>query len=479
MLPHLDLNVVMGFYFSPRGGSAQVARYLCRALGGGRWEPALFAGSLGAIAESGNADTFFGGIDCTTLDYSPANADWLHGMDPMTAPIPMHASFEAKPDVPDRIFFGLDDDAYERQVRSWVTHFAGHAPDSPSVVHLHHLTPMHQAVAEVWPHVPVVTHLHGTELKMLARQSVGDDDTEAGSIPWSTQWSERMRRWAGASQRLVVVSDQDRALAGELLGVDDDRISVIANGVDTDVFSSEESPSRAGRLARWRRWLVDEPRGWRPGHPVGSVRYESGEVAEMIGADGEVLPIVLFVGRFMEFKRVRLLIEAHHAMQMSRAVRSVLIIAGGYPGEWEGEHPYDTVQRLGARRVFLAGWRDHAELSEMLGCVDVFAAPSVDEPFGLVYLEAMAAGVAPIATATGGPAKFINVDPDLPTGWLVAPDDRADLVRALTEAVTDDEQLISRGKRAAHFVAERYSWATAAGAFAAIYEDVSSTSGVA
>ena len=33
--------------------------------------------------------------------------------------------------------------------------------------HLHHLTPQHDAVARRWPEVPVVAHLHGTELKLL------------------------------------------------------------------------------------------------------------------------------------------------------------------------------------------------------------------------------------------------------------------------------------------------------------------------
>ena len=45
---------------------------------------------------------------------------------------------------------------------------AEHTVAAPSVVHLHHLTPMHEAVRVLWPEVPVITHLHGTELKMLA-----------------------------------------------------------------------------------------------------------------------------------------------------------------------------------------------------------------------------------------------------------------------------------------------------------------------
>ena len=52
-------------------------------------------------------------------------------------------------------------------------------------------------------------------------------------------------------------------------------------------------------------------------------------------------------------------------MRSTTSCRAVLVIAGGFPGEWEGEHPYDTVQRLGAEGVFFVGWKDHDELAEL------------------------------------------------------------------------------------------------------------------
>ena len=181
---------------------------------------------------------------------------------------------------------------------------------------------------------------------------------------------------------------------------------------------------------------------------------------------------MIFAGRFMRFKRLQLLIEAHHLMRITTDTDSVLVVAGGFPGEWEGEHPYDTVQRLGAQGVFFTGWHDHDELAEMLTCSDVFAAPSVDEPFGLVYLEAMAAGLPPIATTTGGPMAFINVDHRRPTGWLVPPDDVDATARALTAAVADPAARSQRGRRAARFVREHYSWQSSAQAFTDLYGEV-------
>ena len=222
----------------------------------------------------------------------------------------------------------------------------------------------------------------------------------------------------------------------------------------------------------WKRWLVEEPRGWRPGEPAGSIRYHESDLAAFTDPDGQPVPVVLFVGRFMRVKRLQLLIEAHHVMQSTMACRSVLVVTGGFPGEWEGEHPYDTVKRLGAEGVFFAGWRDHDELADILNCSDVFAAPAVDEPFGLVYLEAMATEIPPIATSTGGPRSFVNVDGEHPTGWLVPPDDVAATARALAEAVSDRATRVERGRRSAQFVRENYSWTCAASSFARLYEEV-------
>ncbi len=462
-------RVVMGFYFSPRGGSAQVVRYLCRALSRRGWAPHLVAGSMGTSADDSNAHRFFSGIRCEALDYSPARLDWSRGGDAMAASVPMHASFEEKPGVADRIFFGLDDAAFDRQVASWSRFLASHADVRPSVLHLHHLTPIHEAVRALWPGVPVVTHLHGTELKMLA--SVHGGATSDGPGRWTHEWVERMRRWAGDSDRVVVVSSHDEQLVRRLLPVGAARITTIPNGVDTNVFSPRACTD-ADRLARWKRWLVDDPRGWRPAGAPGSIGYHVDDLSAFTDQDGRPVPVVLFAGRFMHVKRLQLLIEAHHAMRSTTTWRSVLVVVGGFPGEWEGEHPYDTVRRLGARDVFFIGWRDHNDLADILGCGDVFAAPAVDEPFGLVYLEAMAAGLPPIATTTGGPLSFINLDPYRPTGWLVPPDDVAATTKALIEAVSDRALRIDRGRRAAHFVREHYSWARPAEAFARLYGEV-------
>ena len=68
------------------------------------------------------------------------------------------------------------------------------------VFHLHHLTPIHEAAAAVMPDVPIVTHLHGTELKMLdaiargERASARARTRAGGPSAWARRRAARTRR---------------------------------------------------------------------------------------------------------------------------------------------------------------------------------------------------------------------------------------------------------------------------------------------
>jgi hypothetical protein len=161
-------SVLQGFSFFPRGGSAQVVRYLTGALLEAGWAPQIAAGSLGPAGSPSHAETFFAGLPLSVADFTPALDAWQRGEDPLDQPVPLHASYEDKPGAPDRVFAAVSPELAERQVESWRRLLVGLRPFDPQVLHLHHLTPLHDAAESVWPDVPVVTHLHGTELLMLA-----------------------------------------------------------------------------------------------------------------------------------------------------------------------------------------------------------------------------------------------------------------------------------------------------------------------
>lgn len=389
----------------------------------------------------------------------------------MDAPFPMHPSYEQRHGVPDRSFTLVAPEQGARMVEAWARLIA----ESPElrracVLHLHHLTPIHEAAASVLPRVPIVTHLHGTELKML--HAIADPDVDLG--PHADWWADRMAAWARAADATIVISPFQQTEAVRLLGVDPDTVHWLPDGVDVRRFSIGR-PDPGERRARWLEWLVHEPQGWDESGVPGSIRYGEEHVLDTFfdPATGAPRPVLIFVGRFLAFKRVPLLVRAYAQARRRMSEPAPLVIWGGAPGEWEGEHPHTVATGLGLDSVFFAGWRGHAVLPLGLACADCFVAPSTAEPFGLVYLEAMSCGLPVIGTLSGGPPSFVDVVSGEPDGWLVPPDDEDALADAIVQAIDLPQERARRGENAARHVRESYSWDGLAERCSALYERVS------
>jgi glycosyltransferase involved in cell wall biosynthesis len=414
----------------------------------------LAAGSLGQSDEPTHAASFFAGIDVNPLDYSPA----LESANPLAAPVPFPPSYEDRLGAPDRVFAAVDDGAYERLVAAWIDVLGRAGADAADVLHLHHLTPANEAARCSFPSVPTVGQLHGTELAMLRL-------IEAGAQPgwrYAQDWGRRMRAWAGRCALLVVPpgAEADAAL---LLGLERARLRGLPSGVELERFSRRPLVGEE-RFAFWRRWLVEQPLGWDESGRPGSIAYTDEELAPF-HAGG---PVFLYMGRFTAVKHLPLLISAHARAIERLGKAAPLVLVGGHPGEWEGEHPLATVRRIGNRQVFLTGWRPHEELPQALNAADALVLPSVAEAFGLVLVEAMACGLPLIACRAHGPATIVA---DGRTGWLVPPDDEDALVDALVTAASEPEERRARGERA-HAESRRYAWPMVARRFAALYEEL-------
>jgi glycosyltransferase involved in cell wall biosynthesis len=431
------VRVISGTLFFPRGGSAFVARQLAHRLVRRGVDLTLVAGSRHDDPRGmGDARVFYRGLDVREVDFTAA----LAAPDPVTfdGP-PLHPSFEDRPGARDRVFASLDDAAYELQVRAWGEALRAAGAADADALHLHHLTPLNAAAAEVAPDVPVVGHLHGTELLMLEAIAAG------AAWPYAADWADRLRTWAARCARLLIApGGEERATV--LLGVARERLEPLPNGFDPDVFH----PRLVDRRAVWRRVLVEEPRGWLPGSEPGSVRY--GEEAVDALCRGTV---IVFVGRFTDVKGLPVLLDALAAARPRFDAPASLVLVGGYPGEWEGEHPAERIARLGLDGVLLAGWHEQSELPELLAAADLFVLPSERESFGQVIVEAMGCGVPAIATASLGPRHIID---DGETGWLVPVNDREALAAALAAAVNDADERARRARLAQRAAHERFTW---------------------
>jgi glycosyltransferase involved in cell wall biosynthesis len=428
--------------FFPRGGSAHVARALARELPAHGCDVTIVSGSRSNVLV-GDAERFYAGLDVHAVDFSRGDA-------------PMHPSYEDRPDAPDRVFAALDDDAYEEHVAAWSRALEEAGARDADVLQLHHLTPIHEAARRVAPDVPVVGHLHGTELLMLERIADGPPP----SWRHADAWARRMRCWAQGCERILLLSRSQLERARRLLDIDPDRCVIAPNGFDPDRFR----PRALDRGAFWQRVLVDDPHGWRPGGGDGSVTYRPEQAAAVAAS-----PVLVSVSRFTEVKRLGLLIRAFARAREATALPASLVLVGGYPGEWEGEHPYETIESTGARDVYLAGWHDHDALPGFFAASDAVVLASVREQFGSVLVEGMACGLPAIAVDRLGPSEIVRPGQ---TGWLVAPDDESALAGALAQALAHPEERLRRGAAARRDVLVRFAWPALAERLCALFADV-------
>src|SRR5947209_4112424 len=249
-------QVVSGILFSPRGGSAYVVRSLAEELPAHGWSVRVLSGSRSDIEGAGDARRFYRGLGVHVVDFTPA-LGCPNPMHPGPGMAPMHPSYEDREGAPDRVFASLDDAGYERQVLAWADALKAAGGGTADVLHLHHLTPLNEAAVRVAPGVPVVGHIHGTELIMLEQIA---DGAPAG---WdhAESWARRMRGWAADCARLVVASSSGGERAANVLGVEGERFAVVPSGLDPEVWRRRE----VDRRACWHQHLVERPPGWRPG----------------------------------------------------------------------------------------------------------------------------------------------------------------------------------------------------------------------
>lgn len=116
--------------------------------------------------------------------------------------------------------------------------------------------------------------------------------------------------------------------------------------------------------------------------------------------------------------------------------------------------------------VEFPGFVSRETMAEIYQKADAFVLPSRAETFGVVYIEAMAAGLPVIATACGGPADFVRED----NGILVPVGDRSALARAMERMIRARSGYDSAA--IARFARENFSPAAIAGELEAVYAEI-------
>jgi len=181
-----------------------------------------------------------------------------------------------------------------------------------------------------------------------------------------------------------------------------------------------------------------------------------------LGLDNATL--FLFVGRLSPEKRVKELIEAWAELftEETSQPKIRLLIVGGGP---EGPALKRAVADLGvAGSVALAGPQD--DLLPYYRAADVFILPSISEGLSNSMLEAMASGVAVMASRVGGAKDAIA--PGV-SGCLFDPLNRVELKDCLRGFIADRTLALKMGEQARKTAVEKYSMARVADELLAIY----------
>jgi teichuronic acid biosynthesis glycosyltransferase TuaC len=109
-----------------------------------------------------------------------------------------------------------------------------------------------------------------------------------------------------------------------------------------------------------------------------------------------------------------------------------------------------------ADRVRFLGQLDNPEAVARAATCDLFVMPGVEEPFGVAFVEAMAAGLPAIGSrGEGGPEDIAAAGPGM---ILVEPDDPVALAEVLDQLTRDRSELTRLGVAARETVAANFTW---------------------
>jgi len=243
-----------------------------------------------------------------------------------------------------------------------------------------------------------------------------------------------LRRCVRRADAVVAVSENTKRDIRAKLGVADDKVRVIYNGIFSGGENSGDAPgSGDGTLAR-------------------------------------MAPFVLSVGRRDPYKNLVLLVEAFAELVQSdpalAAAESLQLRVIGPEDPRYPEAPA-RVRELGlADRVHFLGSVDDATLRHHYREASLLAFPSLYEGFGLPVLEAMASGT-PVVCARSSSLPEVAGD----AAVFVPPNDRSALVSGMALVLNDPERrnsFIASGLEQAR----RFSWSAAAEQLAALYHEI-------
>lgn len=255
--------------------------------------------------------------------------------------------------------------------------------------------------------LPMVATIHATE---AGRNSGIHDDTQRYIN--DTEWLLTYE-----ATEVIVNSNYMKGHVQGLFGLPFDKISVIPNGINLNNFTGIERDYDFRR-----RFAMDNEK------------------------------IILYVGRLVYEKGVQHLISAMPKI-LDHYHDSKLVIAGkgGMLDELKAQ-----VDSMGlSNKVYFTGYLNQKEVQKMYKCADVAVFPSTYEPFGIVALEAMLAGIPTVVSDIGGLNEIVEHGVNGMKSYAGNPNSIADSVLSL---LFDQQLAMNVTKNAKNKVKNEFNW---------------------
>lgn len=206
------------------------------------------------------------------------------------------------------------------------------------------------------------------------------------------------------------------------------------------------------------------PNGVAPGRFQALDKEDLGEFRRNYAAPDE--KIVFYVGRIVDEKGVRVLVEAVPQV-LARHNQVKFVIAGTGVILDQLRH---RVWELGVQnRVYFTGFVPDETRDRLYKVADVAVFPSLYEPFGIVALEAMASGTPVVVAETGGLAEVVRHSEN---GITVYPGDPGSLAWGILHCLQHPYWAQQRAENAYREILTRYDWTTIARQTMDVYQRV-------
>jgi glycosyltransferase involved in cell wall biosynthesis len=275
------------------------------------------------------------------------------------------------------------------------------------------------------PRFKLLCFVHGTALKMFAHELAGvDPEYPIRFLPMMRD-AGVFAPSGGVDVCAAISAEQIDKFLDVYPGFPSDRVVLSPNGYSSASFKPDPA-ALADRTRLLRQTsVVASPAA---GAPVGP----GGDSERAI--DGNVDKVVVFCGKFADWKRLDALLAAAADYERDKRLgRVATLIIGSGPDDAVEHYHRLAYETHGLQRTYFLGARPHDEIARFNAMADLGVYPSRNEPFGLVFIEAMACGTPVIGADSGGPRDFVTDE----VGGLVPEAEGDELVRSLVAVISE------------------------------------------